>query len=121
MAARRRSRCSGRFKMSWDWRRYRSRRMWRTRSGWRCAIITRVEPCDSRLAPAWPAQWRRALASDQRALNEEVSMITKITGHVNRVLDEEIRLQVGPLEYQILVPEFIRRALQHKHAEEITL
>jgi Holliday junction DNA helicase RuvA len=48
-------------------------------------------------------------------------MITKITGHVNRVLDEEIRLQVGPLEYQILVPEFIRRTLQHKHAEEITL
>ena len=48
-------------------------------------------------------------------------MITKITGAVNRVLDEEIRLQVGPLEYQILVPEFIRRILQHKHAEEITL
>ena len=48
-------------------------------------------------------------------------MITKITGHVNRVLDEEIRLQVGPLEYQVLVPELIRRILQHKHDEEITL
>jgi Holliday junction DNA helicase RuvA len=48
-------------------------------------------------------------------------MITKITGHLNRVLDEEIRLQVGALEYQVLVPEFIRRTLQHKHAEEITL
>jgi len=48
-------------------------------------------------------------------------MITKITGTVNRVLDEEIRLQVGPLEYQVLVPEFIRRILQHKHGEEITL
>jgi len=48
-------------------------------------------------------------------------MITKITGTVNRVLDEEIRLQVGPLEYQVLVPEFIRRILQHRHAEEITL
>lgn len=48
-------------------------------------------------------------------------MITKITGIVNRVLDEEIRLQVGPLEYQILVPEFIRRTLQQKHSEEITL
>lgn len=48
-------------------------------------------------------------------------MITKITGHVNRVLDEEIRLQVGPLEYQVLVPEFIRRILQHRHQEEITL
>ena len=48
-------------------------------------------------------------------------MITKITGLVNRVLDEEIRLQVGPLEYQILVPEFVRRTLQHKLAAEITL
>jgi Holliday junction DNA helicase RuvA len=48
-------------------------------------------------------------------------MITKMTGTVNRVLDEEIRLQIGPLEYQILVPEFIRRILQHKHGEELTL
>ena len=48
-------------------------------------------------------------------------MITKMTGTVNRVLDDEIRLQVGPLEYQILVPEFIRRLLQHKHGEELTL
>src|SRR5215470_10371115 len=48
-------------------------------------------------------------------------MITKITGTLNRVLDEEIRLQVGAIEYQILVPEFIRRALQHRHGEEVTL
>src|SRR5205807_2269665 len=48
-------------------------------------------------------------------------MITNITGIVNRVLDEEIRLQVGPLEYQILVPEFIRRTVQHQVGEEITL
>ena len=48
-------------------------------------------------------------------------MITKITGIVNRVLDEEIRLQVGPLEYQVLVPEFVRRMLQNKHGQEITL
>jgi Holliday junction DNA helicase RuvA len=48
-------------------------------------------------------------------------MITKISGIINRVLDEEIRLQVGPLEYQILVPEFVRRILQHRHGEEVTL
>jgi holliday junction DNA helicase RuvA len=48
-------------------------------------------------------------------------MITKITGVVNRVLDEEIRLQVGAFEYQVLVPEFVRRILQHRHGEEITL
>jgi Holliday junction DNA helicase RuvA len=39
-------------------------------------------------------------------------MITKITGVLNRVLDEEVRLQVGALEYQVLVPEFIRRRVQ---------
>jgi len=48
-------------------------------------------------------------------------MITKMTGMVNRVLDEEIRLQVGAFEYQVLVPEFVRRILQHKAGEEITL
>ena len=31
-------------------------------------------------------------------------MITRMIGIVNRVLDEEIRLQVGPFEYQVLIP-----------------
>jgi holliday junction DNA helicase RuvA len=48
-------------------------------------------------------------------------MITKITGIVNRVLDEEVRLQVGPMEYQVLVPDFVRRQLQDRHGLEITL
>ena len=48
-------------------------------------------------------------------------MITKITGRINRVLDEEVRLQVGPLEYQVLVPEFVRRQLQLRIGEEVHL
>ena len=48
-------------------------------------------------------------------------MITKITGVLNRVLDEEVRLQVGALEYQVLVPEFIRRRLQGSLGREMTL
>ena len=48
-------------------------------------------------------------------------MITKITGHLNRVLDEEVRLQVGPFEYAVLVPEFVRRQLQMRLGEEVTL
>ncbi|MBI3410835.1 MAG: ATP-dependent DNA helicase RuvA [Planctomycetes bacterium] len=48
-------------------------------------------------------------------------MITKITGLLTRVLDEEIRLQVGPIEYQVLVPEFVRRVVQHVHGQELTL
>lgn len=48
-------------------------------------------------------------------------MITKITGVVNRVLDEELRLQVGAFEYQVLLPEFVRRAVQTKLGQEVTL
>jgi Holliday junction DNA helicase RuvA len=48
-------------------------------------------------------------------------MITKVTGVLNRVLDEEVRLQVGHFEYQVLVPEFVRRTLQLRIGQEITL
>src|SRR5438309_7361216 len=48
-------------------------------------------------------------------------MITAITGALNRVLDEEIRLQSGPFEYAVLVPEFVRRQLQTRLGEELTL
>jgi len=47
-------------------------------------------------------------------------MLTKITGTLNRVLDEEVRLQVGPFEYQVLIPEFVRRQIQTHTGEEIT-
>jgi holliday junction DNA helicase RuvA len=48
-------------------------------------------------------------------------MITKITGILTRVLDEEIRLQVDALEYQVLVPEFVRRTLQNCIGQVVTL
>jgi holliday junction DNA helicase RuvA len=48
-------------------------------------------------------------------------MITRITGKLNRVLDEEARLQVGGMEYQVLIPEFVRRNLQTRVGEEVTL
>lgn len=48
-------------------------------------------------------------------------MITRMTGVLHRVLDEEVRLQVGPMEYQILVPETVRRQLQNRLDQEITL
>jgi Holliday junction DNA helicase RuvA len=48
-------------------------------------------------------------------------MITKMTGIVNRVLDEDIRLQIGPFEYQVLVPEFVRRQVQMRGGQELTL
>src|SRR3954471_23996516 len=48
-------------------------------------------------------------------------MITRMTGVLNRVLDEEVRLLVGPLEYQVLVPEFVRRQVQTRTGRELTL
>jgi Holliday junction DNA helicase RuvA len=47
-------------------------------------------------------------------------MITKMTGLLNRVLDEEARLQVGPFEYQVLIPEFVRRQIQTNTGQELT-
>jgi Holliday junction DNA helicase RuvA len=40
---------------------------------------------------------------------------------LTRVLDEEVRLQVGPLEYQVLLPEFVRRQIQGHVGQEVTL
>jgi Holliday junction DNA helicase RuvA len=47
-------------------------------------------------------------------------MITKITGILSRVLEESIRLQAGPFEYEVLVPEFIRRKVQASLGTEVT-
>lgn len=48
-------------------------------------------------------------------------MITRMTGIVNQVRDDEIRIQVGQLEYQVLVAEIGRRELQGRVGEEVTL
>jgi Holliday junction DNA helicase RuvA len=48
-------------------------------------------------------------------------MITRMTGTLSRVLDEDARLQVGAFEYQVLVPEYVRRQLQTRLGEEISL
>lgn len=47
-------------------------------------------------------------------------MITAITGALVRVLDEEVRLKAGPLEYAVLVPEFVRRQVQTRLGDEVT-
>src|SRR3954464_977162 len=47
-------------------------------------------------------------------------MITRITGVLNRVLDEEVRLQVGHFEYQVLIPESVRRSIQLSAGKELT-
>lgn len=48
-------------------------------------------------------------------------MITKLTGRLMRVLDDEVRIAVGPFEYQVLVPEAVRRQVQLLTGQEMTL
>src|SRR5437773_7356080 len=64
---------------------------------------------------------RHCATTTSRNCRREVAMITKITGVLNRVLDEEVRLQVGALEYQVLVPEFVRRQIQMRTSQDLTL
>ena len=47
-------------------------------------------------------------------------MMTKLTGMLVRVLDDEARVQIGPFEYQVLVPEAVRRNIQMRTGQEIT-
>jgi len=47
-------------------------------------------------------------------------MITKMTGLLTRVLDDEARLQVGAIEYQLLVSEVVRRHIQMRIGQEVT-
>jgi Holliday junction DNA helicase RuvA len=47
-------------------------------------------------------------------------MMTKMTGLLVRVLDDEARVQIGPYEYQVLVPEAVRRNIQMRVGQELT-
>lgn len=48
-------------------------------------------------------------------------MITRITGQLVRLGEESLRLKVGPIEYEILIPEFTRRQLQLQVGQEVSL
>jgi Holliday junction DNA helicase RuvA len=48
-------------------------------------------------------------------------MLTTVTGVVRKVLDDAVYLQLGPVQIEALVPELVRRHLQDKLDQEITL
>lgn len=48
-------------------------------------------------------------------------MITKILGLLNKILDDRIRLQVGPIEYELLVSEATKVRLESRVGQEVTL
>lgn len=47
-------------------------------------------------------------------------MITKMTGVLTRVIDDEARLQIDAFEYQVLLPESVRRVIQMRVGQEVT-
>ena len=48
-------------------------------------------------------------------------MITKISGKLLSVADEEATLEIGQFEYQVLIPEFSRRQLQPRLGQDVSL
>lgn len=48
-------------------------------------------------------------------------MITRITGKLVRLGEDMARLEVGALEYELYVPEFVRRQLQASLGSEVSL
>jgi Holliday junction DNA helicase RuvA len=48
-------------------------------------------------------------------------MITRITGFLNKVLEDRIRLQVGAIEYELLVSDVTRHSLESRVGQELTL
>jgi holliday junction DNA helicase RuvA len=48
-------------------------------------------------------------------------LITKITGQLVGLLEDELTLKVNAFEYQVLIPEFARRQLQQSLGNEICL
>ncbi|MBN1910927.1 MAG: Holliday junction DNA helicase RuvA [Pirellulales bacterium] len=48
-------------------------------------------------------------------------MITKITGRLVALRDDALTLGVGPMEHEVLIPEFTRRQLQSEVGREVSL
>lgn len=48
-------------------------------------------------------------------------MITKMTGRLVHVGEDELTIAVGALEYEVLIPEFARRQLQGEVGHDVTL
>jgi len=48
-------------------------------------------------------------------------LITKITGRVLAVDDASLTIAIDAFEYQALIPEFVRRQLQHRMGETVSL
>ena len=48
-------------------------------------------------------------------------MITRITGTLSGLSETAAAIQAGHFEYEVLIPEFVRRQLQSKIGQEVSL
>jgi holliday junction DNA helicase RuvA len=48
-------------------------------------------------------------------------LITRITGKLARLTEDAARIEVGSLEYEVFIPEFVRRQLQASLGNEVSL
>ena len=68
---------------------------------------------------------KRAMAhpsvAERRPPRQETKLITKITGRLAALKDDVLTLRVGAFEYEVLIPDFTRRQLQHEVEQEIHL
>jgi Holliday junction DNA helicase RuvA len=48
-------------------------------------------------------------------------LITKLTGEIVRVDADALNLAIDAVEYQVLIPEFVRRELQHRVGQRVSL
>ena len=48
-------------------------------------------------------------------------MITRISGRISRVTDAALTLEIGAFDYEVLIPEFVRRQLQSRIESEVSL
>ncbi len=87
---------------------------------WPC-VTTTVPGCLCRvgytLADVAPAHGRDGQATADRFEN----LITKITGTLVALSGNEAALEVGAFEHEVLIPEFVRRRLQEKIDQTVTL
>ena len=61
------------------------------------------------------------LSTFNSQLSKDLPLITKITGQLVALHDDVLTLQLGAFEYEVLIPEFARRRLQHELGQEISL
>ena len=48
-------------------------------------------------------------------------MITRISGRVVRLGNDSVSFEVEPFEYQVLIPEFVRRQMQAHEGKDVIL